>query len=97
VTSREIQELLDRALEALLDFDSRWRVIASTGCLIVTRRWRDESMDTLIVLGSEAAYGTRENRQSGQTWCVQGRMVDVIRAARELREPVGLDLRITVE
>lgn len=84
--SSSVEKQLVAALETLLD-DDHWRVVPSPGCVTVTRGWPDGSVDTLILLGPDTAYGVREDPQGGRPWSRRGTLQQIVDLARRLVGP----------
>lgn len=91
MTGNDAQARLVNALVALLDYDDRWRVVPSPGCLTVTRAWPDGSADTLIILSPETAYGRREDARRRQVWSVRGTVERIVAAAVDLAPPFAVN------
>lgn len=83
----DAQAQLSDALEAILESDDRWHAVPSPGCLTVTRGWPDGSVDTLIILSSETAYGRRDDSSERQVWAVRGSVQQIVAAAVALPAP----------
>jgi len=83
----DAQSQLGDALQVLLESDDRWRVVPSPGCLTVTRGWPDGSVDTLIILSPETAYGRRDDSRERQVWAVKGSAEQIVAAARAVPAP----------
>lgn len=83
----DAQTQLSNALNALLEDDDRWRVVPSPGCVTVTRGWPDGSVDTLIILSPETAYGRRDDACERQVWAVRGTVEQIVTAARDVPPP----------
>lgn len=60
--------LLTQAVEALLQDDERWRVEPTPGVTMVMRGWPDGTVDTLMLLSPDLAYGIRRDPQGGEPW-----------------------------
>ena len=86
---RDEQTQLSDALNALLENDSQWRVVPSPGCVTVTRGWPDGSVDTLIILSPETAYGRRDDARERQVWAVKGTVEQIVAAARDVPPPLA--------
>jgi hypothetical protein len=83
----DAQTQLSDVLNELLADDASWRVVPSPGCVTVTRGWPDGSVDTLIILSPETAYGRRDNAREQQVWAVRGTAAQVVAAVREVPPP----------
>ena len=84
---KDAQAQLSDALNALLEDDDRWRVVPSPGCITVTRGWPDGSVDTLIILSTETAYGRRDDAREHQVWAIKGTVEEIVEAARDVPAP----------
>ena len=70
------------AVELLRAHDPRWLAHPATGLMIVTLAWEDGTVDTLMLLSPDRAYGVRESADGRQPWSTNGTLQQVIDLAR---------------
>lgn len=75
------------ALDELFEHDDQWSVVPSPGCLTASRGWPDGSVDTLIILSVNIAYGRREDARQRQVWAVRGTVDQVAALLIDLPAP----------
>lgn len=80
-TQLRIAAALDR-----LDLEE-WVVTPMPGAVTSSRQWSDGSVDTVILLSAETAYGHRRNPAGDTVWALKGSMDEVIGAALSLARP----------
>jgi hypothetical protein len=64
-----------------------WVITPITGATTSTRRWSDGSVDTVILLSAETAYGHRRDPAGDTVWALKGSVDEVIDAALGLAPP----------
>jgi hypothetical protein len=65
----------------------QWVITPITGATTSTRRWSDGSVDTVILLSAETAYGHRRDPAGETVWTLKGTVDEVIGAALSLAPP----------
>jgi len=70
------------AVELLRAHDGHWNARPAPGITTVTRAWEDGTVDTLMLLSPDSAYGVRESADSRQPWSAKGTLQQVIELAR---------------
>lgn len=79
---------LTAALEALFLDDERWMPQPAPSITLVQRSWPDGTVDTLILLSAEIAYGVRRDAQGREPWLMgPGAAEQIIGHARKLLPP----------
>lgn len=70
------------AVDLLRAHDPRWHARPVPGITMVTLAWEDGTVDTLMLLSPDSAYGVRESEDGRQPWSTKGTLQQVIDLAR---------------
>jgi hypothetical protein len=68
-----------------------WAITPIPGAVTSTRQWSDGSVDTVILLSTETAYGHRRDPDGQTVWALKGSVGEVISAALRLAPPKSPD------
>jgi hypothetical protein len=90
MTVHSEQDRIAAALDQLAA--DQWVITPVPGMVIIaTRRWSDESVDTVLILSPENTYGRRDDSAKRFVWRTKGSVEAVLRAAQDLPSPGAQD------
>ena len=77
------------ALESLFERDDRWRPVPSPegATVTLTRCWREETVDTVVLLSPDTTYAWREDSRGREVERIRGTAEQVIVAVRDWPAP----------
>lgn len=81
------------AVERLRAADNRWHAVEANGCTTLTLAWADavDTVDTLLLLSPDTAFGLREDAQGRRHWAMRGTLPQVVGHAARLAAPDSSD------
>lgn len=79
----------DRIAEALgVLAPDQWEITPVPGMgVTATRRWSDESLDTVLVFSPDSTYARRDDAAKRLVWKMRGTVETVLQAAQDLPPP----------